>query len=311
MKKITPILEELIAPTLKRSVSFAGTDEDVKILIAKTLINNIKLTKTLKSISDAEFKVFSQFGDDGIIQYLINTVSILPQEENFAEFGVENYRESNTRFLLINNNWRGFIMDGDGNYIASVKNWNEYWKYDLTAVAAFVTKKNINVLFKKYGFDKDLGILSIDVDGNDYWLWQAFTVTKPVIVIVEYNSVFGKKSAVTIPYKENFYRTKAHYSNLYWGTSIKAITLLAKKKGYAFVGSNSNGNNAYFVRRDRLGKLKELNVETGYVESKYRESRNKAGSLTYVGGAERLKLIRNLKVVNVVSNKMLKLDSII
>ena len=308
-RKITPFLET-IALLIRKGMELAGTDEDVKLLLSKILINNLKQSKSIKNIADAEFKVFSQFGDDGIIQFLVDRAKIFPGEQKFVEFGVETYRESNTRFLLTNNNWKGLIMDADRCDINSIKKWKDYWKYDLTAVTAFVTKKNINNLFNKYGFNKNIGLLSIDVDGNDYWLWEAFTLTKPIIVMVEYNSVFGNKKAITIPYDEKFYRTKAHYSNLYWGTSLKALCRLAKRKEYVFLGCNSSGNNAYFVRKDRKGNLVEQTPDVGYVEARYRESRDKAGNLTFLCGKERLEKIKNMKVYDVDSNKIYQLKNV-
>jgi len=310
-RKVVPFLGGVLGPMIRGGMDLVGIDEDVKMLISKVLINNIRQTKSIKRIADAEFKIFSQTGDDGIIQFLINKVRLLPNENNFVEFGVESYRESNTRFLLMNNNWKGLAMEADRDYVNSIKKWKDFWKYDLTAVAAFVTKKNINNLFEKYGFGKNIGLLSIDVDGNDYWLWEAFTLTKPVIVVIEYNSLFGSRSAVTIPYNEEFYRTKAHYSNLYWGTSLKALCRLAKSKGYIFLGSNSSGNNAYFVRKDRKGGLKEVSVSAGYVEARYRESRDRNGNLTYLSGKDRLKEIKNMKVYDVESNKVYQLKKII
>jgi len=98
------------------------------------------------------------------------------------------------------------------------------------------------------------------VDGNDYWIWDAVRAVCPVVVIVEYNSVFGSEHAITIPYDPTFQRTKGHFSNLYWVASLKALALLARQKGYTCVGCNSNGNNAYFVRDDRLGALRPLEV---------------------------------------------------
>lgn len=82
---------------------------DEKVLFGKILVNQI-LSKELSSLKDVEFKIFSQFGDDGIIQWLINNIEI--DNEFFVEFGVENYKEANTKFLMFNNNWSGFVMDG-------------------------------------------------------------------------------------------------------------------------------------------------------------------------------------------------------
>lgn len=270
--------------------------EDMKLLCAAPLVNRLRDDFVYDNIQEAEFKVFSQFGDDGIIQYLVNRVEIPAGRRRFIEFGVENYRESNTRFLLLNNNWSGLILDGSAENINSIKNDQIYWKHELTAVHSFIDRDNINELIAANGFAGEVGILSIDIDGNDYWIWETIDVVKPALVIVEYNSVFGATRAVAVPYDPLFNCTKAHYSNLFWGSSLKALCQLGKRKGYAFVGADSHGNNAYFVAQDKLGKLKELTAADGYVTSRFRESRDEAGQLTYVSGRQRLELIKHLEV---------------
>jgi hypothetical protein len=145
----------------------------------------------------------------------------------------------------------------------------------------------------------DIGLLSIDIDGNDYWVWQAINVISPRIVICEYNSVFGRNNPVSVPYGEQFNRTVAHHSNLYFGASLKALCLLGEQKGYVFVGSNSAGSNAFFVRKDFALNVSAMDCQTGYVKSKFRESRNERGHLTYVSGNDRIKLIENLRVIDV------------
>lgn len=275
-----------------------------KLLSAKLLINQMKAGGALARIADAEFKVFSQFGDDGIIQYLIHQIGIPRDKQIFIEFGVQNYQESNTRFLLMNDNWRGLILDGDKANMDYVIQSTDYWRYDLTAVAAFIDRDNVNDLFLQHGFSGEIGLLSVDIDGNDYWVWERIEAVSPMIVVAEYNSLFGAQHAVTIPYDPTFQRGRAHYSNLYWGASLKALCLLAERKGYAFVGSNSAGNNAYFVRVNNLGKLKPLSVEEGYVESRFRESRGEAGELTYLSGDARLQEMRELSLHDVEAKKI-------
>jgi hypothetical protein len=111
--------------------------------------------------------------------------------------------------------------------------------------------------------------------------------------------VFGPDHAVSVPYDPAFVRSKAHHSHLYWGCSLKAWEQLARKKGYALVGSNSAGNNAFFVRRDKLNGLRELAAEEAWVESQFRESRDRSGRLTYLNGKARLDEIRAMTVVDV------------
>jgi hypothetical protein len=131
-----------------------------------------------------------------------------------------------------------------------------------------------------------------------------------VLVVVEYNSVFGPRHAITIPYDPGFVRTRAHYSNLYWGCSLKALCGLAERKGYAFVGSNSSGNNAHFVRRDRAAGIPILTPEQGYVESRFRESRDRDGRLTYLSGHKRLEAIKDLKVYDLDRQEFVRLGDL-
>lgn len=272
---------------------------DLKMLIAKKLIKEpVKVTKLI----DAEFKVFSQWGDDGIIQYLINNIDI--KNKIFIEFGVENYTEANTRFLLINNNWKGLIFDGSEKNIEYVKNDEIYWKYDITAKAKFITVENINELIANENIKGNIGILHIDIDGNDYWVWKNITVVDADIVIVEYNSVFGNKRPITIPYNPEFIRSHEHYSNLYYGTSILSICDLAEEKGYCFVGCNSAGNNAYFVKNEKIGNIKPTTIQEGFVDAKFRESRDLSGKLSFLSGEAKQKLICGLKVYNTRTNNI-------
>ncbi len=253
--------------------------------------------KEIRSIQEMEFQVFSQWGDDGIIQYLISKINI--PNKVFIEFGVENYKESNTRFLLINNNWSGLVIDGSEENIKYIKNDIITWAFDIHATNAFITKENINDLigvFLKKGYPSEIGILSVDIDGNDYWVWKQIDVVNPAIVIVEYNAVFGDKNTWTIPYKPDFYRVNEHNSYQYWGVSLNALCHLAEEKGYYFIGCNSNGNNAYFVRKDKIGDLKPLRCEEGYVKSKFREYIDEHGDR--MGGEKRIDLIRGMKIYN-------------
>ncbi|MBK6479819.1 MAG: hypothetical protein IPF93_16610 [Saprospiraceae bacterium] len=218
-----------------------------KLLPVKLLaiINNSK--SEIKNLNEAEFQVFSQFGDDGIIQWLVNKLPI--PHKTFIEFGVENFRESNTRFLLINNYWAGLVIDGDKDNVDSIRKEQIYTFYDLQAECSFITSENINDLVETAKFNQNVGLLSIDIDGNDYWVWEKIEVIKPIIIICEYNSLFGYEDPITIAYKPNFIRGKITPFNFY-GTSLKSACNLADSRGYCFIGCNSAGNNAYFIRND-------------------------------------------------------------
>lgn len=253
------------------------------------------------NINDHEFRVSSQWGEDGIIAYLLEIIEI--KSKTFIEFGVEDYKEANTRWLLQKRNWCGLIIDGSSENILKVRSSDLYWRNGLTAVSSFITAENINDIITANRFLGELGILSIDIDGVDYWIWKAINCVSPCIVIIEYNSLLGHRQAVTVPYRADFNRTQAHFSNNYYGASIAALKSLGDSKGYCLVGSNSAGNNAFFVRRDLMPKaLRELTSEEAYIRRKYREARDQSGTLSYPTFEEERQAISNLPFVDVLAS---------
>ena len=254
------------------------------------------------------YRLTSQSDEDGILQYLLECVPI--ENQLFVEFGVEDYAEANTRFLLRHRNWSGLIIDASEAYIRQIRQSELYWRHNVQAVCAFVTAANINDLIGGAGIHGDIGLLSIDIDGVDYWVWQAITVVNPRIVVCEYNSMFGSAANVVVPYDPAFERAKKHYSHLYAGASFGALAHLAQRKGYGLVGSNSAGNNAFFVRNDVLGDLQPLTVDQAYVKAKFRESRGPGGELTHLLIEQGIKLLGNLPVVDVDTGKTINIESL-
>lgn len=285
--------------------------DSLKIILGNKNSKDIDINK-IKVLEEAEFKIYSQFGEDGIIQYLIKKYKV--ENKKFIEFGVGNYSESNTRFLLVNNNWEGLIINDDNSHIDFLNSnigKDILYRHRIKAINKKLTLENINDTFKREGYSGEIGLLSIDVDGMDYWFLKEIDSVSPQILIVEYNSTFGKKLEVTVPYKENFYRSKEHYSNLYFGASLTAIVNLAKSKGYIFVGSNSAGNNAFFIRKNKKNFKDEVSVEEGYVENKYRESMDKYRNFTFIDDhTQRLNQIKKLLLYDINSKKTKKIKEI-
>ncbi len=270
--------------------------ERQRLLIGALLARDVAKVGAVASLSEVEFSVFSQFGDDGIIQWLVHSLEF--PNKTFIEFGVTDYRESNTRFLLMHSNWSGLVMDDSEEMVSAIIGSEYFWKYELSAKAAWIDADNINGLIAEEHLAKDVGVLHIDLDGNDYWIWRALDVVSPILVILEYNSVFGVDRAITVPYDRAFSR-ESHYSGLYWGASLGALQRASARKDYAFIGCNSAGNNAYFVRRDSLNEtVREIALEDGYVASAFREGRDTEGRLTFATGDDRVEAIRGMPVYN-------------
>jgi len=251
-----------------------------------------------EDLRGAEFQVFSQWNEDGIIQHLLRHVPI--EDPSFIEFGVEDYGEANTKFLLINDNWRGLIMDADRASLDRVTASEGFMRrYDLHVHAETITRANLNEIVERHGFGGDIGLLSIDVDGNDYWLWEALSAASPRIVVIEYNSTLGPHEAITIPYDPDFDVWTAHQSWLYYGASLAALCVLARRKAYTFVGCESHGCNAFFVRDDVAGRLPALTAHEGYVPSRFRYARDAEGWIHVSDHRERLALMADARYEDV------------
>jgi hypothetical protein len=284
---------------------FIRQHEKSLILNGKILSDCNRLKRTVNRISDAEFSVFSQWGEDGIINWLLsNLPDISP---SFIEFGVEDYTEANTRFLLHQNHWKGFVIDGSPRNIARIRGKDFFWRHHLKAESHFINVENINSIIEDGGFAGDLGVLSIDIDGNDYWVWRAIEAVNPAIVIIEYNAVFGDQFAVTVPYERDFERNRGHYSNLYFGASLPALRSLGRQKGYTFIGTTKSGVNAFFVRDDIFSSLRnKISCICSHVSS-VRESRNEKGQLSFFSGVDRASVVSRLKLVDVDSSEVTSL----
>ena len=276
------------------------------------LINQGKILSTLNSqknatkLSDYEWKIFSQWGEDGIIDFLVSEVSIV--NKTFIEFGVENFSESNCRYLLMKSDWNGFVIDSSQKNIKKLKNSYYFWKYDLQALVAFIDINNINELLIKSGFERDLGILSIDIDGNDYHILNKIDCFDPRIIICEFNPLFGNDRKITVPYDPKFYRTKKHYSNLYWGASINALRSLLTKQDYTLVGTGMQGGNAYFIKNSLMtDHLRILAKNPFCFNFNWRESRDINGNLNFLRAELRYKEIKGMNVLNVETGNLEKL----
>ena len=265
----------------------------------------------IKNLSDADYKVFSQTGEDGIIDYLLYSLNI--KVPKFVEIGVGDYRESNTRYIFQKNCSRGLIVDKNKNLEKKVSKIVKLWKGDLTIIETAVTSENILHILNSNDFDNNLDVFSLDVDGIDYWILEVLPEKQSKIVILEYNSTFGPNLEVTIPNLNDFDRKKYHYSSLCYGASLKALVKLMNQRKYIFVGSNIACFNAFFVLESEVEKLNlnlpDKNDLTKYTTSYIRESRSIENKLNYLSGKQKLKEIENCEVIDL-SNPEKKLVKI-
>lgn len=310
--KLLDILVSRIEPVRRRLAQLNDITkrlDDLQIAVGRIEKRlSLPIMESLNPLLRYEFKVFSQWGEDGIIQYLVHSLPVA--QTVFVEFGVHDYRESNTRFLLQNDNWSGLVMDSSAECIEIIKRDPLSYRYTLKAVCAYVTRENVNTVLRDNGISGDIGLLSIDIDGNDYWVWDAIDCISPRIVICEYDSLLGAERKLTTPYDPTFDRLKAHYSFLYGGASIAALHDLGLRKGYRLVGSNSAGNNAFFVRSDLLGSLRALSPQEAYIRARFRHSLDPEGHFTFLDFDQCLEVIADMPLLDLASNTLIPVRDI-
>ena len=289
--------------------------KSIQYSIGMSHIANMRFKyKKIKNINDLDFKIFSQNGEDGIIDYLLYSLKI--QKPKFIEIGVGDYSECNTRFIFERTSPKGLIIDCLKNLEKKVKKNLKLWKGELTIVEKFINSKNIIETLNTNNFYNKIDLFSLDIDGIDYWVLEKLPKNFSKICVIEYNPTFGGKKKITVPNINNFDRSKYHCSNLCFGMSLIALTELMKKKKFYFVGTNILRNNAFFIsdeypKNKFFPKLKIQNIEKN-AYSNISESRNKKKGLNYLKGASKLDEISNCEVIDLSKskNKKVKLKSI-
>lgn len=214
-------------------------------------------------LNQFEKRYYSQNGEDGIIMEILNRISLAP--DYFVEFGVESGLECNGRFLY-ESGWKGMMIEGNENLYRQLK--NNYDVFNLRAVHSFITKDNIVDIFKDNNVPKDLGLLSVDIDGNDYWVLKEILLAdyKPFVIVAEYNAYYEPPIEWIMKYNP----THMWDGTSYQGVSLKSLTKLCNLHGYSLVATDSKGVNAFYVRDELLSEnLKELTSEEAYHPATY------------------------------------------
>ena len=269
------------------------------------LLNYRSKYRYVTNLNDLDYKIFSQNGEDGIIDYLLFQLRI--DKPKYVEIGVGDYNECNTRFIFETSNSKGLIIDCIKNLKKKVTGNIIFWKGDLTIVEEFVNHKNINSLLIENKFNENVDLFSLDIDGVDYWILKELPNKFTKIAVLEFNPTFGPQLEITVPNIKNFNRTKYHYSNLCFGAYLKAIINLMKSKGFVFMGVNKNCINAFFINID---EIKNLNLKipddknlSSFTNSNYRESRSIKGNLTFLTGINKINEISECEIINLANQK--------
>jgi hypothetical protein len=292
---------------LKSKISsfIAPEVRNFRFLIGQSAILSSRAnSKSFESLWDAEVKIYSQWGEDGILDYLCERLGL--SKPRMLEIGAGNFSECNSRFLAENRNASIFAVDGRDDLVSSIERNSLLWKNHIFAHQTWVSPSNINeIILRAQNLIGDLDIFSLDLDGNDYWILQEANLESVSIVVVEYNPLFGHLRAVSVPRDDEFDRKLRHHSWLYYGASLKAFEYLLNKKGFDFVGTNRVGNNAFFVRKElaRHIPFSPENDFSIYTDWRVRETRSEEGRLTFTSGYDRVSIICRLPLIEVDTGK--------
>jgi hypothetical protein len=203
-----------------------------------------RAVRRLRSLNSYEERVFSQNGEDGIIKELFSRI---PHNRYFVEIGVEDGTQCNAAFLARVYGWRGLMVEADRDMFLRLK--GTFGGLAVQCVNEYVDRDNIAPLFERYDVPRKLDLLSIDIDGNDYYVWEATANFKPSVAVIEYNASLGPDASKTIQYNPSH----VWRHDRYYGASLAALAHLGKRLGYALIGTDRRGVNSFFVRRDLLG----------------------------------------------------------
>ena len=251
-------------------------------MLLKSYFEEMNTEKGPVDFKEIGFNVYSYTYEDGIFLYIFSQIGMT--NKKIVDIGAGTFRGSSGANLIINHGFTGLLIEGNHE---NVKLLQDYYsnhpetRYDPpTVIEALVTRENINQILEEHQYQGDVDLLCIDIDGMDYWIWQAIDVIQPRVVVIEYQDILGPELSWTVPYSPDF--NVQHYevnktSNNYCGASLRAFAKLGQQKKYRLVGCNRGGWNAFFVKSD-LGRDVLHTVD---VESCFKSAWNKKGMATF------------------------------
>lgn len=217
----------------------------------RALMQNYRLLaalapQSLPSLGDVGFRKYSQFEEDGILLYLFSLIQ--PINRTCVEICAGNGRQCMTTNLIINHGWWGHLFDGSAaNVAAGTRFFSRSKDTFLTPPRfnqAWITAENVNDEIAQSGAKGEIDLLSLDIDGMDYWVWKTITVVQPQVVVCEFHNSIPPDKALTVPYDPKF----VFESEAYRGASLAAMCNLGRSKGYRLIGAHRYGFNAFFMR---------------------------------------------------------------
>jgi hypothetical protein len=244
--------------TLLHRLSSSPNRMDTAIL-QKTLLAQLRLilqrdpTAYYDRMNDFGFRCFSQFDEDGLLLFVFAAIGF--HSKKVVEMCAGDGTECMATNLIVNHGFDGLLFDGDRRNVLHgqrfFQNCVDTAFFPPRFRQAWITAENVNQLLEENMFVGDVDLLSIDLDGNDYWIWKATEAVRPRVCIFETNPVVPLPLSLTVPYDPEFrYSERPPAGEEFWGASLRAMKELCDRKGYRLIGSNRLGFNVIFMRND-------------------------------------------------------------
>jgi len=232
--------------------------DSVNQQLQQILINQYKSAsftrdKPFEKISEAGFRCYSEFEEDGIILYILTTIGM--KTKRVVEICCGNGIECMATNLILNHGYQGYLFDGNDENVQQAvsffKRKKDCWMVPPRVERAWITRENVNSLLKSIGASGEVDLLSLDIDGNDYYIWEAISETNPRVCVFETHDIIPGDQSLTIPYNPSFNRwSKEGHEQDFRSVSLLAMKSLSEKKGYRLIGSHRHGFNVFFMRND-------------------------------------------------------------
>ncbi len=248
---------QLGGPTRGMDGRLRHVERNVQSLIRHAYLDPTALPFPHNVLSQ-RFHKWSQNEEDGITLALIKLVG--ETNRRFVEIGAGT-NGGNTGFLAESCGWTGLMVDGSPERATRLV--ARFGRYGVRALGTWITVDNINQLVTDSGLSGEIDLLSLDIDGNDFWVWRQLDACSPRMVILEFNQAFGSDRAVTVPYDAAFDRASFKpVTYHYFGASLAAFERLGRKKGYRLILVEPRGTNAYFLRDDVGTDIPAVSADT-------------------------------------------------
>lgn len=231
------------------------TQAALDALLRRTYLDPAQLEYPFR-LTAQRFGIYSQNAEDGILLALLEQAG--PGSRTFAEVGCGT-NGGNSGLLARELGWSGLMIDGSEANLEEIR--LRFNSVRVRAVQAFVTRENVDSLLREHGLEGEIDVLSIDIDGNDIWVWEAVSAVSPRIAVVEYNAFFGPSRSVAVPYAaDHSYQPGSSY----YGASLAALATVSGRKGYRLVAVEPRGTNAFFLRGDVAPEIPACTPETAF-----------------------------------------------